>query len=278
MTYFSLKCYLPINQYDQKILSYLRRMSNLEKLTLYLLIKDRDQFIDDAHLENEIIAYMPRLHSFNIYIATEYYTVDSFPCLSTRNNQLTIENIRQQQIAKIINTTSYSTRVCHIFSLPFLFDRIEDIGNLFPDVIFNNVTYLLVQDLFPFNHQFFIRISKSFPLLKHFRIVNFKCQSSRNTNSHLSDNAQSYERINYPYLTKLNLMCATTDYVEQFLNETKAYVPCLIELSICYNDLRIVTEDFTREQTRRNCACIKKLNMFVTLAHSKDFYSYFPLL
>ncbi|CAF1530959.1 unnamed protein product, partial [Adineta steineri] len=62
---------------------------------------------------------------------------------------------------------------------------------------------------------------------------------------------------------------------EQFLNQTKTYVPCLTELMVIYNDLRIITKNFTREETRRNCANIKRLVMSPSLVHSQNFYVYF---
>ena len=77
-------------------------------------------------------------------------------------------------MASIINYIHSREAVCSIFSLPFAFDRLEDIGNVFPDTIFNYVTYLLVQDVIPFNHEFFIRVARAFLLLNHFRIMNFK--------------------------------------------------------------------------------------------------------
>lgn len=67
------------------------------------------------------------------------------------------------------------------------------------------------------------------------------------------------------------------DYVEEFLNETKAFVPCLTRLIIKYDDLKIVTKNFTREETQRNCSTIKQLYAMDTLdlAH---YSHYFPSL
>jgi len=68
------------------------------------------------------------------------------------------------------------------------------------------------------------------------------------------------------------------NYFEQFLNERKTCVPYLTKLKVVYNNLRIVTNKFTREETQCNCAKIKQLLMLIPLVHSKDFYYYFPLL
>ena len=220
-------------------------MSYLEKLTLFLRIKNRDRCIDGTDFQNDILNHMPRLHLFTFYICTCDVTVDSFHHLSTKYIQQTFANIGLCQVASVINTDQ---AVCSIFSLPFMFDRIEDIGNIFPNIVFSYVTYLLAQDDVPFQHEFFIRVARAFPLLKNFRIINHKPQSAYNRNTYLSDNTQSYAIAEYPHLTSLDLRHSDIDYVEQFLNEAKTYVPYLTELTIVYNNLRIVTNNFMREK------------------------------
>ena len=70
-----------------------------------------------------------------------------------------------------------------------------------------------------------------------------------------------------------------TYYVEQFLNETKTHLPCLTELNLSkYEDLRIVTNDFTRKETRRNCANVRRLITGYEIVGSKDYHAYFPLM
>ena len=278
MKCFSLKYYFELDQYDNTVLPLLRRMSNLEQLTLYLRIINRNTFIDDNHLQNEILVYMPQLHSFAFYICTYSNTVGLFHHVPNNNIPLTFTNIKQQRVAKIVNYIDENEMVYSIFSLPFTFDHLEDIGNIFPNIVFKNVTYLNVNDIVPFNHDFFIRIARAFPFLKSFRIHNFESQSVYNHNIYSSDNNQSDLIAEFPYLTSLDVTFGDIDYIEQFLNETKTYVPCLTELSVGYSELEIITKNFTREETRRNCAKIKRLIIIIPLVHSKDFYLYFPSL
>jgi len=40
----------------------------------------------------------------------------------------------------------------------------------------------------------------------------------------------------------------------------------------------MVTENLTRNETRRNCAGVKRLIVEGPVVHSKDVYRYFPLL
>jgi hypothetical protein len=248
-------------------------MSCLEKLTLYLRIIKRDRFINGTHVENEILAHMPQLNSFIFYICTYIDNVDLVHNLSGEDIQRIFINIEQQHVGSVVNYITRETVACSSFSIPFTFDRLEGIGNTFPSITFSYVTYLFVQDVIPFNHEFFIRVARAFPLLKTFRILNYDSQSLCNlTNNHSNEIAQ------YTHLIYLDMFCASINYLEQFLNERKTYVPCLTKLKVIYNNLRIVTNNFTREETRRNCAKIKRLNVLIPLVYSKDFYVYFPLL
>ncbi|CAF3007571.1 unnamed protein product [Rotaria sp. Silwood2] len=275
---FSLKCYPRINNYDEKILPLLHRMKYLETLTLYLHIKNRNRFIDNSHLQNEILLYMPCLHSFTFYISTSDDTNDLFRYVPSQDIQRIATNSGHEQcMANIIKYNSNRQAVCSIFSLPFLFDCLQDIGNIFPDTVFKYVTKLWIVDVMSFNHEFFIRISQSFPLLDKLHVTSSKLQLSYNMDAFSSDNSQSYSIVKYPHLTALHVMNANIDNIEEFLNETKAYVPCLTVLIINYKDLKLVTKNFTREETRRNCTKIKEL-MLNLLVQMKELYHYFPSL
>ncbi|CAF4844909.1 unnamed protein product, partial [Rotaria sp. Silwood2] len=104
---FALKCYHRINNYDEKILPLVHRMTYLEKLTLYLYIKNRGRFIDNFHLQNEILLYMPRLHSFTFYISTYDDSNDLFRYVPSQNIQRIATNSGHQQcMANIIKYNS----------------------------------------------------------------------------------------------------------------------------------------------------------------------------
>ncbi|CAF3204472.1 unnamed protein product [Rotaria socialis] len=219
-----------------------------------------------------------KLFNFEQQIVSKYFTVasgDLFHNLSRERIQQTLINIGQHNTATIVNYLSRCTAECSIFSLPFTFDYLRYLGNIFPNIVFNYVTYLLVEDHDAFGHEFFVRIARSFPLLKHLHILNIQPQLSSNLTLS-SDHCQSYSIIEYPHLTSLDVICSLTDYLEQFLDETKASVPCLTELEVSYRYLKTVTNNFTREETRRNCAKVKKLIAIEQFDNSQDFYHYFP--
>ncbi|CAF1139914.1 unnamed protein product [Rotaria sordida] len=55
---FSLTIYDLSYGYDTQIVPLVRRMRNLEELTLYLCIKNRTRFVDGTQLHNDILIYM----------------------------------------------------------------------------------------------------------------------------------------------------------------------------------------------------------------------------
>ncbi|CAF4142081.1 unnamed protein product, partial [Adineta steineri] len=261
---FSLKSSYPFQQYG-KVVLLLRRMPNLEKLTLNISVYDRNRVIDvidGTYVQHDILDYMPQLRSFIFYICTYVEPAALSYKLSSEDIQLTLTNIGLQHVTSMINDCDgvvdyvHGVRAaCSIFSLPFKFNYLRDIGNNFPNIVFNYVTCLVIQDIIPFEHEFFMRIARSFPLLKHLCIRNRESQKLDSLMAFSSDNCQLHSIIEYPHLTILDIKFSHIDYVEQFLNETKTFIPYLTELEFSFIDyLEAVTKDFTREETRRNCA------------------------
>jgi len=67
-------------------------------------------------------------------------------------------------------------------------------------------------------------------------------------------------------------------YIEQFLLDTKTYAPRLREIEVFFDQLITVTENFTRDATRRNCVNIKRLVFERTIEYPEELYPYFPSL
>lgn len=267
---FSLICYNLIGNYGNEIVPLLHRMLNLEKLTLYLRIDYQYRFIDPIDLPNQFSTHLSRLNSFKFYLSVINNENHFVKYLSNKS-----KNMKYEPTSDIIcchnNEATY-----HLFTLPFEFIKMFTIGNRFPNIRFNNVIELWVLDILPFEHDFFLRISRAFPLLRNFIVSDIKSVLSNDI--HLSDNIQSHEIVKYPHLTALDLTRAGVSCVDQLLNENKTHLPCLKQLRIFYETLRITTENFTRGATRRNCANITRLITNRQFAGTKDYYSYFPLL
>ncbi|CAF4159576.1 unnamed protein product [Adineta steineri] len=265
---FSLKSSYPFQQYDKVV----------------LLLRRRNRVIGGTYVQHDILDYMPQLRSFTFYVCT-YVDLVAVPYeLSSEDIQLTLANI-EQHIGSMVNYVTNSVNfvygvraACSVFSLPFGFDYLRDIGNNFPNIVFSSVTYLVIQDIIPFEHEFFMRIARSFPLLKHLFIRNKESQNLNGLMTLSSDNCQLHSIIKYPHLTILGVVSAHRDYIEQFLDETKTFVPCLTEFEVYVDDLKTVTKDFTREETRRNSAKVKKITSIEPVVHSEDLCLYFPSL
>jgi hypothetical protein len=264
------------NEYDTLVVPLLCRMSNLEELTLDIINDDHKTFLDGIHLNNQILVHMPRLSKFTFHICTKIELHHLVNYLSIDDILRTFTNTRYQQVRCILNYTA-SRAIYHVFSSPYMFDHLEYIGNIFLPIVFTHVRQLSVHDKVPFQHEFFVRIARFFPLLKEFRVLNFGSQEVVSDKQNSTDN-ELYSIVEYPYLISLSLFLSHIDYVEQFLNETKTHLPCLTKLHVDYDQLTIVTENFTRNLTRINCAKVKQLCIRSMIVHSKDFYVYFPLL
>ncbi|CAF2265145.1 unnamed protein product [Rotaria magnacalcarata] len=175
MKCFSLECRCSTNQYDTHVLPLLRRMSNLEELSLNIINDKRTSFVDGTQINENILVHMPRLNKFTFYISTETKLNHIVHHLSNHDIQRTFTNIGYQQICCFLNRISNNV-ICHVFSLPFAFDYLEYIGNRFPSMIFNHVIELAVHDILSFKHEFFMQITRCFPLLKRMRVLNSRPQ------------------------------------------------------------------------------------------------------
>ena len=84
--------------------------------------------------------------------------------------------------------------------------------------------------------------------------------------------------ISFPHLILLDLHNAHVDYLELFLFHKNTSMPHLIDLSVKYESLAMVTNNFTNDAARLTCTKIKRLRLDVLFVRSKDFHQYFPLL
>lgn len=251
-------------------------MSNLEELILKITNKDRMKFVDGTQINNGILVHMPRLNKFTFHITTYTRREHIVNYLSNNDIQETFINIGYQEVGCIVN---YASRdgVCQIFSLPFTDDYLSSVGNKFPSIIFRHVTTLSLFETVPFEHDFFLRIARYFPSVKELNVFN-RISQSHSSDDFNSNGNQAYPIVEYPHLISLVLTGCHIDYIEQFLNNTKTHLPRLTQLNIDYHKLRIVTEDFTKDATRFNCAQVKQLIIDDTSVLLKNFYTYFPLL
>ncbi|CAF2739519.1 unnamed protein product [Rotaria sp. Silwood2] len=96
-------------------------------------------------------------------------------------------------------------------------------------------------------------------VLNETRQTNKQFRKSTNINQHLSI-------VKYSYLKELDLIHTCTDYYEQFLFDTKTYLPVGVRVYMIYELVEKVTRNFTRKKTRNNCAKINYENLSTELS------------
>ena len=253
-------------------------MSQLNKLTLSLFVQNRTSFIDGTQLDNGILSKMPYLQSFIFDIVTENVEINKEPLPSSYD----IRRTCIQRGHHVDCYVDYHTGIgrCHIYSFPFVMERMHAVTNSFPGGLFVSVRSLRVNDYFrPFEHDFFARIARDFPLLNSLEVFNGYRQKKKLTH-HPNEHEETSSIIQYSHLVELKLSFVHIDYVKQFLLASNTRLPRLNKLYVSYNKLKTVTENFTSAATRANCAKLKHITFDSTAIekYSKNFYRYFPLL
>ncbi|CAF0928190.1 unnamed protein product [Rotaria sp. Silwood1] len=278
LKYFSLTSFCITLEYDNQIVPLLRQMSQLEKLTLSLYVRERTSFIDGTHLDNDIISKMPLLHTFIFDIVTEHVIIN-------KEYLPTSDDVRRALFQRGYNIDCYIDYLwtekgrCHIYSLPFTMESINVITNkFFPNGVFMNVRKLYVHDpMRSIEYDFFVRISQAFPLLEELTVFSMVNQKKQPNN--LDVHEQTFSIIEYSHLMKLHLFMSHVDYAKYFLLNTNTRLPRLSTLSIDYENLVNVTEDFTSNAVRANCVNLKNIIFRKQPAMlGKFFFSYFPFV
>jgi hypothetical protein len=231
-------------------------MLNLEELDLFLTIFDRQTFFNGNHLK-ELIKNMTKLNKFTFNILTITSVQNQIGLPSNEDIHYTFRDLKNSQIISSIEYVRKEQKSrCHFYSYPYLWKVYNNITNSFSGGLFRCVRVISVSDERPFEHEFFLRISQSFPFLKKLTIVNDEPQKNQQCRKSNDDN-ESLTIIQYPFLTKLDLLEAHDDYVEQFLLDTKTCLPNNVHLIIFYLTLKKITNNFTRNETRINASKVK---------------------
>ncbi|CAF2140507.1 unnamed protein product [Rotaria magnacalcarata] len=219
--------------------------------------------------------------SLNFVLPTLYDTVSSIAdsiidrfCINILpkiNNDIKSLTLESKSMARILRVADY----------PNLTElRLYNVNNhIISQYVtnFNHVTDLMVDDITSIRHEFFLRLARFFPFLKILSVINFESQFMMNNNWNIG-NDPLYSIVEYPNLISLDLRSSHIHYIDQFLDQKRTHLPRLTKLAVNYNELIMITDNFTRESTRRNCAQVKELLFERALTHKKHFYNYFPLL
>ncbi|CAF3022734.1 unnamed protein product [Rotaria sp. Silwood2] len=242
-------------------------MSNLEKLNLHFL-NHNGPFIDGENLEKNTINYMTRLKKFTFNIRLIIPVFKLVNLRSIEEFQNTFRNFKNNQIISCVDYFRQAGLFhSHMYSYPYSLRCYEDIANNFPGGVFKCVREISLFDERPFEHEFFLRIARSFPFIEKLTLHNREPQKRDN---------QQWSILEYPHLTRFDLVRTHDNYVELFLINTKMSLLNNVLLHVNYGTLQRVTDNFTRDVTRFNCSKIHEL-----LLHNKPQFSlhlkdYFP--
>ncbi|CAF1236180.1 unnamed protein product [Rotaria sordida] len=272
---FSLSCHSDVNFYDTVLIPLLYRMSNLEQLSLYLSCVHHNRFINGNDLKENIIDYLPQLNQFQFNIRSTMLLKNQIDLPSNEDIQYTFKDFLNNEIISCVNYfPEYNEGICLIYSYPYTLRYYENIANNFPGGLFTCVYDVSLYDEHPFEHEFFIRIQKSFPFMERLTIMNRKAQNDKQCEK-LKNTNQDLLVIEYSHLKRLILNEAHDDYVEQFLLDTKTCLPYGLDLHIDYKPLKRVTYNFKRHVTRINCSKIRYICSDTNLRFPKHFKDYF---
>jgi hypothetical protein len=251
-------------------------MLYLEKLDLLLII-DRDKaLVNGIELKKNIINHMPRLNKFTFNIYSYHYLPIQIDLSSNEAIHHTFGYFYNNEVISCVDhfkEKQYSQ--CLIYTYPYQFTFYNYLSNNFTGGLFKYVTIVSLYDERPFEHEFFLRISQSFPFVGHLSVINRKAQIDKQHIKSKNDN-EDISIIEYPHLMRLFLREVHDDYVEQFLVDTKMCLPNNIYLDVDYQSLERVTHDFTRNETRVNCAKLRFLSVCRSSGISQHVKDYFP--
>ncbi|CAF2874331.1 unnamed protein product, partial [Rotaria sp. Silwood2] len=272
---FLLYCEAKTQLYDDFILPLLHRMSNLEKLHLYLNVTGRQTFIDGDNLKTNIINHLLRLNSFTFNIRSFNSPYNQTDLPSNEDIQKSFKDFKYNPIISCVDDFQKSRcNLCHMYSYPYEWKCYNNITNNFPGGLFKCVYEVSLYDEHPFEHEFFLQIAQSFPFMKKLTITNREAQMNKGRRESKNDD-ENLSIINYYHLTELRFFQAHEDYLEEFLLDTKTCLLNNVYLFVNRELLKKVTDNFTRDATRLNCSKIIYCyngNVTQLEKHVKDYF------
>jgi hypothetical protein len=224
-------------------------MKNVEEFHLQFLNKSQS-LIDGNVLQKYFINHMSKLNKLTFNIGSLVRFVDENNTPSNEDIKNTFENFNDIIISNIDYFSKTNLFYYHIYSYPYTWNIYYYITNNFSGGLFKSVREISLFDEHPFEHDFFLRITQSFPFVNKINIHNYEAQEN---------NHHEQRIINYHHLINIDLAEAHEDYLDEFLNEKKTCLLNNIHLRVYHDHLKKVTNNFTRDAIRINCSKIIRL-------------------
>ena len=265
----SLTSYMQTHYFDALIAPLLRRMINLEELSLLLTVTRFDVmgYLDGVQLRDKVLRHMPRMKKCHFSIETRMVNrIGDLVLASNDDIQRSFVGHPFGSVGSYVDVFAKSdgTRThaqslshefysrCHIYSRPYRFVEFWDLSNSFQGGTFERVRIVCLVDVRPFEHDFFRLISQSFPFLGDLHIRNDVPQASQQP---------SKTPIIFPRLSRLGIQSCHLDYAAQFLINERCQLPRFAVLTINWPSLTSVTNDFTNAATRLTCSRVKSVGV-----------------
>ena len=252
-------------------------MCNVEQLTLFIGIKRLNHmgFLDGKQLENDFITHLSHLRKFRFSFHTSLFHLSAFV---DQPSSVDVQRSFRRSIfdhvgSYVDDRREQRTSTCHVYSLPFVFKTCTRLSRSFPGGTFNRVRVLWVSGCKPLQNGFFKKILDSFPHLEQLFTSQFAPLSDKQ-----NSNINTLPIILVPRLKYLDIHGCHMDYVEQLLSDAASSLPSLGELHVDYTSLSTVTNDFTNDLARLNCAKVRILGVNECIVPSENCVLYFPSL
>jgi hypothetical protein len=232
------------------------------------------KFIDGYDLKKNILNHMSRLNRFTFNICSTLNVNNQMDLSSTDDIKRTFNDFKNNRIISYVDyfeNKQYAR--CSTYSYPYKLEYYNSVTTNFPGVLCKSVRQVSLFDQRPFEYEFFLRIAESFPLVVKLSLKNSEPQNNKLCKTANKDN-QDLSIIKFHHLTTLSLYFAHDDYIEQFLDDSKTFIPNNVHLNVYFESLKRVTYHFTRNTTRINCAKLKSLcmNCYGIPKYARDYF------
>lgn len=247
-------------------------MPNLEVLHLCANVFFDDHCVDENYLEKSLFPRLPKLKNFTSFIQS-YVPLSPDQLTSSFREQVEQSSFRSPEKQMVFYGDYFPEArkiQYHFYTSTSLNKSCNGLSNRFPGDRFNHVRRVSLYDEKPFEHEFFLRIHQSFPLLEELSMKNSKaqqhCQKADQTTS---------APITYTSLDCLTLRDVHDDYLEEFLLQTKTIFHRQLTLWTNHESLKRVTNNFTIDQLRMNTKKVIKLFLYGIVEFSVCLEEYF---
>jgi len=113
-------------------------------------MKTRLEFIDGIHLENEILSHMSQLEKFDFHITMNVEIIDPQHQQSVDDIEHTFKNWKLGEVKCCVDYFPNNDGKCDIYSIPYKFSDVYNVGHSFRGHSFKYVIRLEVHDERPF--------------------------------------------------------------------------------------------------------------------------------